>query len=71
MKTANVFAILFLTTLFLFTSLLLESWDWPSDEQIGYTYKELAIMKIACEKDLPRSQECVVVVNFEVQPKRQ
>lgn len=48
----------------LFFSLLGESWDWPSDEQIGYTYTELRIMKAECEKNLPRSTECSIVVYY-------
>lgn len=49
---------------FLFFSLANEAWDWHSDEEIGYTYKELAIMKAECEKDLPRSTECSIVVYY-------
>lgn len=67
MKTGNVFAVLFLTTLALFISLLIESWSWPSDEQIGYTYKQIADMKVACEKELPRNKECKVALNLVIE----
>lgn len=48
----------------LFISLLSESWDWPTDKQIGYTYSQLRQMKAECEKDLPRSTECSITVYY-------
>jgi len=48
----------------LFASLLKESWYWPTDKQVGYTYQQLREMKAECEKDLPRSTECSIVVYY-------
>lgn len=36
----------------------------PTKEQIGYTYQQLKEMKAECEKDLPRSTECSIVVYY-------
>ena len=36
----------------------------PTKQQIGYTYQQLKEMKASCEKDLPRSAECSIVVYY-------
>lgn len=43
---------------------LLLSWQQPTKSQIGYTYQQLKEMKAECEKDLPRSTECSIVVYY-------
>jgi hypothetical protein len=39
----------------------------PRKEQIDQTYKQLKEMKAECEKDLPRSTECSIVVYYQPQ----
>ena len=36
----------------------------PHKSQIGYTYQQLKEMKSECEKNLPRSTECSIVVYY-------
>lgn len=36
----------------------------PTEKQVGHTYQELQEMKEFCEKELPRNQECVIVVAY-------
>jgi hypothetical protein len=44
--------------------LLILTFQEPTKEQIGYTYQQLKEMKAECEKDLPRSTECSIVVYY-------
>jgi hypothetical protein len=43
---------------------LIQSWDEPTEKQIGHTYQQLKEMKAECEKDLPRSTECSITVYY-------
>lgn len=36
----------------------------PGKDQVGNTYQQLKEMKAECEKDLPRSTECSIVVYY-------
>jgi len=36
----------------------------PTQEQIGHTYGDLVNMKKECEEDLPRNQQCTVLVQY-------
>lgn len=44
--------------------LMVVLWDEPGKNQVGYTYQQLTEMKAECEKDLPRSTECSIVVYY-------
>jgi hypothetical protein len=37
----------------------------PTEAQVGYNYQQLKEMKAECEKDLPRSTECSIVVYYQ------
>lgn len=39
-------------------------YDSPTKQQIGHTQEELREMKTECEKGLPRSTECSIVVYY-------
>ena len=39
----------------------------PTKAQVGYNYQQLKEMKAECEKDLPRSTECSIVVHYQPQ----
>lgn len=41
-----------------------QTWDWPTDKQTGFTYHQLKEMKTDCEKDLTRSENCIIVVSY-------
>jgi len=36
----------------------------PTKQQVGYTRQQLKEMKAECEKNLPRSTECSIVVYY-------
>jgi hypothetical protein len=36
----------------------------PTGAQVGYNYQQLKEMKAECEKNLPRSTECSIVVYY-------
>lgn len=38
--------------------------EQPKKEQVGYTYSELQEMKRKCEEDLPRKQQCTILVQY-------
>ena len=46
-------------------------WDTPTKEQIGYTKQELKEMKESCEKDLTRSENCIIVVSYKPEGKEE
>lgn len=57
---SGIFSILIFTLMF-------QTWDWPTDTQVGFTYWELAEMKKECEKSLPRDKVCKSEIKFVVE----
>jgi len=52
-------------------AIMLMTWDEPSKAQVGYSYNELKEMKESCEKDLTRSENCVIVVSYKPEGKEE
>lgn len=52
-------------------SMIAGHWDTPTKEQIGYTKQELKEMKESCEKDLTRSENCIIVVSYKPEGKEE
>lgn len=50
--------------------LWLSNLNTPDQRQIGYTKEQLKEMKNSCEKELPRNQNCVIVVTYKQQNKQ-
>lgn len=51
--------------------LMAATWDEPSKAQVGYSYNELKEMKESCEKDLTRSENCIIVVSYNPEVKEE
>ena len=60
-----------LTGYLLLGLLMALTWPDPTEKQVGKTWWELKEMEESCEKDLTRSENCIIVVSYKPEGKEE